>query len=128
LITRRPSAASISRSVAFSTTPVDPTARRSSSTRNAGTSIVSRPAYVFQPTTPTRLPDPMPSSPRMSASGDEASRGWLGRLRSWNRTARTGSGAASASPKHSLPASNAGSPLAETASTASSKRGSKPVR
>ena len=44
-----------------------------------------RSAYVFQPTTPTRLPGPMPSSARISASGRERSRGWPGRLRSWNR-------------------------------------------
>ena len=47
----------------------------------------SRLAYVFQPTTPTRLPGPIPSSARISASGRERSRGWPGRLRSWKRCA-----------------------------------------
>ena len=87
----------MNRSVAFSTRPREPVARRSSSTRNAGASIVSLLAYVFHPTTPTRLPDVMPSEPRISGNGNDASRGWLGRLRSWKRTQRSGSGAASAS-------------------------------
>ena len=39
-----------------------PVRRRSSSTRKAGASIAARSAYVFQPTTPTRLPGPIPSS------------------------------------------------------------------
>ena len=90
--------------------PSRPVRRRSSSTMNAGTSMVDRSAYVFQPTTPTRLPGPMPSSARISASGRERSRGWPGRLRSWNRTRRIGSGAAPAIPKHSLPTRIAGSP------------------
>ena len=96
LTTRRPSAASMKMSVAFSTSPAGPVATRSSSTRKAGASIVRRDAYVFHPTTPTRRPVPMPASPRTSASAGDASRGWLGRLRSWNRTQRAGSGAASA--------------------------------
>ena len=71
----------------------------------------SRPAYVFQPTTPTRLPGPIPSSARISrqrrATGRAAG---SGRLRSWNRLRRIGSGAAPAIPKHSLPTRMAGSP------------------
>ena len=43
-----------------------PVSRRSSSTMYDGTSIEPRSAYVFQPTTPTRLPGPIPSSPRIS--------------------------------------------------------------
>ena len=53
--------------------------------------------------TPTRAPGPIPSSPRISPSGRDRSRGWLGRLRSWNRWRRIGSGAAPAMPQHSLP-------------------------
>ncbi len=114
--------------MAFSTTPVVAVTRRSSSTRNAGASIASRLAYVFQPTTPTRVPTVMPSAPRISASGRDESRGCAGRLRSWKRRHRSGNGAASAEAKHSLPTSRAGSPLDPTTSTASSKRGSNPVR
>ena len=47
--------------------------------------------------TPTAAAGPIPSSPRISASGRERSRGWLGRLRSWNRWRRIGTGAAPAS-------------------------------
>ena len=43
LITRRPSAASMRRSVAFSTEPPAPTSARSSSTRYAGTSLIPGP-------------------------------------------------------------------------------------
>ena len=87
LSTRSPSSASMSRSEAFSTRPPAPTLSRSSSTRNAGASIDVRRAYVFQPTSPTRLPDPMPSSRRISGRELDSPRGWLGRLRSWKRTA-----------------------------------------
>ena len=73
-------------------------------------------------------PGPMPSPARMSPRGLERSRGWLGRLSSWKRTARTGSGATRASPMHSFPAIRTGMPLGPRTSNASSKRGSKPVR
>ena len=77
-----------------------------------GASIVRGRAYVFQPTTPTRVPAAIPSSPRGSRpSGRDRSRGWLGRLRSWNRWRRIGSGAAPAIPQHSLPTRIAGSPV-----------------
>ncbi len=106
-----------------------PVARRSSSTRNAGASIVARLAYVFQPTTP----DPAARSDALVAedlgSGCDASRGWPGRLRSWNRTGRIGSGAdlgqavaLVAEEDRRIAAS------APTISTASSNRGSNPVR
>ena len=123
---RRP--ASMSRSVAFSTSPSGPSSARSSSTRNAGTSIarsvgVRLPADDADP----RCPGRCPRRPRISASGRERSRGWPGRLRSWNRTRRIGSGAAPAMPQHSLPTRIAGSPRrARRSASASSKRGSKP--
>jgi hypothetical protein len=61
-------------------------------------SVVARFEYVFHPMTPTRLPGPMPSSPMISGSGCDRSRDCPGRLRSWNRTGRTGSGAFSPTP------------------------------
>ena len=62
LITRSPSAGSIRSPFAFLTEPEPPTSARSSSTMNAGTSIRAGSAYVFQPSTPTRVPgaDPLP--------------------------------------------------------------------
>ena len=45
-----------------------PVARRSSSTRKDGSSIISGCAYVFQPTVPTRHPVVMPSDARISDS------------------------------------------------------------
>ena len=66
---RSPSAGSISSALAFATLPAGPTSSRSSSTMYAGSSIRSGRSYAFQPTTPTRLPRPMPSPPRISASG-----------------------------------------------------------
>ena len=47
----------MSRCAAFATEPAG-VIRRNSSTMNAGTSIVSRSAYSFQPITPTRLAVP----------------------------------------------------------------------
>ena len=101
--------------------------RRSSSARYAGTSIVPRSSNVFHPITPTFAPASMPSSARISESVRERSRGWLGRLKSWNRCRRIGRGAAPATPKHSLPTRTAGSPDGPTTSMASSNRGSNPV-
>ena len=69
LFTRSPSAASITRPVAFSTEPLAPAASRSASTRYDGASLCPGWAYVFQPMMPTRLPGPIPSSARISASG-----------------------------------------------------------
>ena len=65
---------------------------------NAGTSIRAGSAYDFQPSTPTRVPAVIPSPARISRSGRDRSRGWLGRLKSWNRSRRIGSGAAPAIP------------------------------
>ena len=126
LMTRRPSAASMRRSVAFSTDPLGPASERRVSTRYAGASIQARSRGAFQPTTPTRAPAPMPASPRIASSGRDRSRGWLGRLSSWNSTASTGSGATRASPMHSLPARRTGRPVAPRTRIASSKRGSNP--
>ncbi|HEY6570639.1 MAG TPA: hypothetical protein VIZ22_10130, partial [Candidatus Limnocylindrales bacterium] len=55
----------------------------------------------------------LPSQPR------DRSRGWLGRLKSWNRSRRIGSGEAPAIPKHSLPTRISGSPAGPTISIAS---------
>jgi hypothetical protein len=88
---------------------------------------VRRSANVFQPITPTEVSAPMPSSARISESVRERSRGWLGRLKSWKRCRRIDSGAAPATPMHSLPTSKAGSPVGPTTSIASSNRGSNPV-
>jgi hypothetical protein len=98
LTTRRPSAGSTSRSVTFSTRPVEPTQPRSTSTRKAGASCVARSANGFQAITPTRAPSTMPSSPRMSRSGRDRSRGWDGSDRSWCSSRRIASGAAPAIP------------------------------
>ena len=65
---------------------------------NAGISMRASSAYVFQPSTPTREPAVIPSPARISARGRERSRGWLGRLKSWNRSRRIASGAAPAIP------------------------------
>ena len=108
----------MTRPVALPTEPAGPTSRRSSSTRKAGTSI-----GPDRRTTSSRSPRPapgtMPSSPRISASGRDRSRGWRGRLRSWNRWRRIARGAAPAIPQHSLPTRMAGSPV-------SPRRGSPP--
>ncbi len=95
---------------------------------NAGTSIRDRSAYGFQPMTPTRLPAPIPSPPRISPSGSDRSRGCSGRLKSWNRIRFIASGAAPAVPQHSLPTRIAGGSSGPRTSIASSNRGSNPVR
>ncbi len=58
---------------------------------------------------PIRAPATTPSSPRISASVRDRSRGWLGRLMSWYRCRRIDTGAAPAVPQHSLPTRIAGS-------------------
>ena len=82
--------------------------------RGMPASIEDRSAYVFQPTTPTRRPAPMPSSAEDLGQRLDRSRGWPGRLRSWNRMRRIGSGAAPAVPKHSLPTRIAGGSVGPT--------------
>ena len=126
LITRRPSAGSMNRSVAGKALS-SPTTSRTTSTMNAGTSERCGPRS-FQPTSPTRMPDPNPSPTRTSRRGRDRSRGWLGSEKSWCSSTRMGSGAASAIPTHSFPTRIRGSPSGATTSNASSKRGSKPLR
>ena len=42
---------------------------------NAGTSMLERSAYDFQPMTPTRDPEAIPSSAKVSRNGRDRSRG-----------------------------------------------------
>jgi hypothetical protein len=129
LITRRPSAASISRSVAFSTSPLGPARRRSSSTMNAGASIISR-LGVRLPADhadPAALPDAL-GGEDLGQRQRPRSRGWPGRLKSWNsdrpHRQRRGTGHARAL----VADQDRRLAVGPRTSSASSKRGSKPVR
>ena len=120
----------MSRSLAFSTRPSGPTADRTASTSQEGTSS-QRPVGVRLPADDARrgYPARMPSASRMRGSGSLLWRGWSGRLRSWNQVRRRGSGAAPPRPQSSLPSRIAGSAASADVpmiSSASSKRGSKP--
>ena len=105
-------------------------ARRSSSTRNAGASIVARagvrlPADDADPRARRRCP----RRARISASGRDRSRGWLGRLRSWNRMpAHRQRARRRPCPSTRCRRGSPASPVAPTTRIASSNRGSKPVR
>ena len=131
LITRSPSAG-VDQEVGRRSRPAPPgrSCRRSSSTRNAGTSIVLAVGVRL----PADDADPArrPGCPRRRGSrrsGRDRSRGWPGRLRSWNRMPphrqRRGAGHARSTrcPRGS-PARRSG----PTTSIASSNRGSNPVR
>ena len=67
-----------------------------------------RPGVRLPADEPDAGPGAIPSSRRISASGRDRSRGWLGRLKSWNMCRRIDSGAAPAVPQFSLPTRIAG--------------------